>query len=315
MLNTSLFPNDVNGVGTSCEGTSSGRCSLGEQRGPGRYPMTARMRWSKEVNKAVMECFYRSKPSDEEGRPIRGYRQRMFRQWRLRGMFECTEQRACDQARAIRKNGWLSELELEMIKRKIDDEAQNEDSGQENGSQIEIVNEETLISLDQDNYISNSNEEGQFSKLRNDIKDAEANEVEVDQDHRQIIQNLKEIMKEGKTTEGIMFKKVDKKMLRHATEKVNLAIKFIDTSKTAQTNDLIRAASVWVAEELGLKRIAWREKNQPKWKRRIQGDVKRLRQDFNLLERERKGELGKRRNRKLKYLEENIELRAKVSKL
>ena len=84
--------------------------------------MTARMRWSKEVNEVVMECFYKSKLSDEEGRPIRGYRQRMVRQWRLRGMFESTE-RVCDQARAIRKNGWLSELVLKMIKRKIDDEA------------------------------------------------------------------------------------------------------------------------------------------------------------------------------------------------
>ena len=30
----------------------------------------------------------------------------------------------CDQARAIRKNDWLSELELEAIKRQIDDECQ-----------------------------------------------------------------------------------------------------------------------------------------------------------------------------------------------
>ena len=36
---------------------------------------TARMKWNKEVNKVVMECFYRSKPFDEEGKPIRGYRQ------------------------------------------------------------------------------------------------------------------------------------------------------------------------------------------------------------------------------------------------
>ena len=93
-------------------------------------------------------------------------------------------------------------------------------------------------------------------------------------------------------------------MLRHATEKVNLAIKFMDASNIKQTKDLIRAASIWVAEELGLKRIAWMEKNEPKWKRMIQGDIKRLRQDLNLLQRERKGELGKRRNRKLKDLEE-----------
>ena len=52
-----------------------------------------------------MECFYRSKPFDEEGKPISGYSQRMFREWRDRGMFESTEQRVCDQARAIRRNG------------------------------------------------------------------------------------------------------------------------------------------------------------------------------------------------------------------
>jgi len=57
----------------------------------------------------------------------------------ITGHVESTEQHVCDQARAIRKNGWPSEHELEMIKRKIDDEAQNEDSGQENGSHIEIV--------------------------------------------------------------------------------------------------------------------------------------------------------------------------------
>ena len=53
-----------------------------------------------------MEYFYRSKPFDEEGKPVRGYRKRLFRKWRERGMFESTEQRVCVQARAIRKNGW-----------------------------------------------------------------------------------------------------------------------------------------------------------------------------------------------------------------
>ena len=82
-------------------------------------------------------------------------------------MFQFTEKRVCDQARVIRRNGWLSGLELEMIKRKIDDEAQNEDSGQKNESQIEIVNEEMLISRDQNNYVTNDNEEGQSNEPRN----------------------------------------------------------------------------------------------------------------------------------------------------
>ena len=76
-----------------------------QQREPGRHQVTARMKWNKEVNKVVMECFYRSKSFDEEGKPVRGYRQRMFKKWRDRGLFESTEQRVCDQASAIRKNG------------------------------------------------------------------------------------------------------------------------------------------------------------------------------------------------------------------
>ena len=117
MSNQNFENNRVNGTRPLGEGYSPGRCFLVKQREPGRHQVTARMKWNKEVNKVVMECFYRSKPFDEEGKPVRGYRQRMFREWRDRGLFESTEQRVCDQARAIRKNGWLSQLELETIKR------------------------------------------------------------------------------------------------------------------------------------------------------------------------------------------------------
>ena len=88
-----------------------------------------------------MECFYRSKPFDEEGRPVRGYRQRMFREWRDRGLFESTEQRVCDQPRAIRKNGWLSQLELEAIKRQVEDEFQGE-FGEDAATEVETVENE-----------------------------------------------------------------------------------------------------------------------------------------------------------------------------
>ena len=67
-----------------------------------------------------MECFYRSNPIDENDVPLEGFRQRMYREWLERGPFgDAKEQRIRDQARAIRKNGWLKEVALEMIKRKI----------------------------------------------------------------------------------------------------------------------------------------------------------------------------------------------------
>ena len=40
------------------------------------------------------------------------------------GAFEITEQRLCGQARAIRKNGWLSDLELENFRRMIEAESE-----------------------------------------------------------------------------------------------------------------------------------------------------------------------------------------------
>ena len=100
-------------------------------------------------------------------------------------------------------------------------------------------------------------------------------------------------------------------MVRGATENVNLAIKFIDTINITQTNDLIRASSVWVAGELGMRGIEWRKKNEPKWKRRLQGEIMRLRQNLSLLERERKGELRNGRSRELKDLEEKYRVESK----
>ena len=84
MSNQKFTNNGVNGTGSFCESSSPGRCSSVQQRESSRHHGTARMKWNKDVNKIVMECFYRSKPFDEEGKPIRGYKQRMFRELKER---------------------------------------------------------------------------------------------------------------------------------------------------------------------------------------------------------------------------------------
>ena len=65
-------------------------------------------------------------PVDEKDRPIRGYRQRMHQHWCDKGMFVVKEQKLCDRTRAVRKNEWLSAIELEMIKRRVKNVAENE---------------------------------------------------------------------------------------------------------------------------------------------------------------------------------------------
>ena len=96
----------VNGEGTGETGEAAwpGRCPTVGQGWPRRHPATARLKWSRDMNIAVMECYYLSKPVDESGRPVIGYRQRMHAVWKERGLPKITKQRLCDQARAIRKN-------------------------------------------------------------------------------------------------------------------------------------------------------------------------------------------------------------------
>ena len=61
---------------------------------------------------------------DENDKPLRGYRQRMHRIWNEREMLKCNEQRLCDQVRAIRKNEWLTRVELETFKRRVLEEVE-----------------------------------------------------------------------------------------------------------------------------------------------------------------------------------------------
>ena len=263
MSNQNFENNNVNGTRPLGEGSSPGTCFLVQRREPGRHQVTARMKWNKEVNKAVIECFYRSKLFDEEGKPVRRYRKRMFREWRDRGLFESTEQRVCDQARAIRKNGWLSQLELEAIKRQLEDEFQGE-FGEDDPTEAETVENEDTAENEAmvENEIESVAEEiVNVEEVNNNVTDSvDDRRHTLNDEHRKIVERLNEIMLEGKTSDGIMFKKVDKKTLKAQTGRVNEPIRYFKGKNITETNDLIKAASVWVAKQIGLKKRDYREK-------------------------------------------------------
>ena len=244
-----------------------------------------------------MECFYRSKPFDEEGKTIRGYRKRMFREWRESGMFESTELHVCDQARAIKKNDWLSELELEEIKRQVEDESQGE-LGREQYVKVEA---ETVVT--------------DFGTVEEEMNGTEDSVSDIDGDlnekHWMIVEQLKEIMVEGRTGNYVMFKKVNKKILKVQTERVTEAINYLKSKSIAETNSLLSAAKVRVIEQIGLKKAEHRKKNKPRWKRKIEVDITRLRQELNFLERESKGELGLKKKCKLRELNERCRVTRK----
>ena len=220
---------------------------------------------------------------------------------RERGLFESTEQRVCDQARAITKNGWLSQLELEVIKRQVEDEFQGE-FGEDAATEVETVkNEDTAENKAMiENEVESVGEEiMNVEEVNNNVIDSvDDTRDTLNDEHRKIVERLNEIMLEGKTSDGIMFKKVDKKTLKFQTDRVNEAIKYFKSKKITETNDLIKAAIVWVAEQIGLKKRDYREKNEARWKRRIEEDIKKLKQNVNLLQEICKGNLDRRRSKK-----------------
>ena len=105
---------------------------------------------------------------------------------------------------------------------------------------------------------------------------------------------------------------MDKKVLKVQTDKVNEAIKYLKSNSIIETNNFIRAASAWVAERIGLKKVELRKNNGARWKRRIEGDIKRLKQEVNFLERESKGELGLKKKRKLSELNKKYRVKRRV---
>lgn len=53
--------------------------SIEQQDDPSRQEAAVRRRtqWSYEKNVAVMECYFKSRPVGDDGRPVRGYRKRL----------------------------------------------------------------------------------------------------------------------------------------------------------------------------------------------------------------------------------------------
>ena len=120
-------------------------------------------------------------------------------------MFESTEQRVCDQERAIRKNSWLSEFELEAIKRQVEDESQGK-LCREQDVTVEAETVETDVGI----------VEEEMNDAENSIGDTEGY---LSEEQQAIVEQLKETKVEGTTVNGIMFKKVDKKVLKNQTDR------------------------------------------------------------------------------------------------
>ena len=151
---------------------------------------------------------------------------------------------------------------METIKRQVKDEFQDE-FGENASTEVETVeNKDTAENKDMvENEVESVAEEiVNVEKVNNNVIDSvDDTRHNLNDEHRKIVEELNEML-EGKTSDDIMLKKVDKKTLKVHTDRVNDVIKHFKSKNIKETNELIKAASVSVAEKIGLKKRGYREK-------------------------------------------------------
>ena len=115
MPSNEIETNDVNGSQLAEQGPSSSRCS--QQGNIGCHHVnpviSKRRKWTSQENKIVIECYLLSEPK------IRGYRKYMLSLWLQKCMFWVPQHRLVDQANTIRRNSWMTELKILVLKRKV----------------------------------------------------------------------------------------------------------------------------------------------------------------------------------------------------
>ena len=155
---------------------------------------------------------------------------------------------------------------METIKRQVEDEFQGQFS-EDAATGVETVeNEDTEGNEDMvdDEAESVAEEILNIEEVNNNVIDSvDDRGHNLNDEHQKIVERLIEILLEGKPSDGIMFKQIDKKTLKVQTDRVNDTIRYFKSKNITETNDLIKAASVSVEEQIGLKKRDYREKNEP----------------------------------------------------
>ena len=303
MYPSSIENNDVNGAGTSCESPSSGRCSPAQQRGPGRHSTTAarrtRRKWSQEENRTVMECFYLSSPKR------RGYRKRMHELWKRKGTFDITEQRLIDQKANIIKKEWLSGIELEEIRRNIEDIPH----GELNDTSTEPEISACILS-------GNENVEKTPNNSSFPITNIESNNdfpktipgCTLSDEEEQMLEKIRIVM--NNTRERLHpLRGMHKTKITSEVNKINSLFSKLVVSNVTEVNDLFYAGAVIVTNNL----VTRRKGKEPWWKRRLENKTKELNKDLghinSLIEKERlKYKARKRLENKYKIKQKSLTL-------
>ena len=214
MSSNEIKTNDVNGSQLAEQGPSYSRCS--RQGTSGHHHanpvISKRIKWTSQENKIAM------------------------------GMFWVSEQRLVGQANTFCRNSWMTEFEIEELKRKL------------TGSDSAIVEEALSV-------------EGLPDHVGEDVRNvllemgvAEQADI-LDEEEVANVMEIAEVIERGRKDKLPALRNVPKKKLLEETTKADKVLSKFKTHSITKTNELFYARAFVITNRLGVKidKVAWRK--------------------------------------------------------
>ena len=216
-----------------------------------------------------MECYFRSNPSRL------GYRKRILELWNGTGLFFMKEQWLVDQANNIRKRGWLTEIELEEIERKIE-------LGNDNRNNTDPDN----VTPQKANTTAMSEEEPSIElvgETPNENQDAWYTIKEpFNEEEEKLFKSLVTLMGSIEGNDEIPpMRNVDKKRLSAASTNVDAMFEKITLNNITTLNKVMYCGGIITSELLGVKNSKDKQMNYAMCKKRLENEIKDLCKDFD----------------------------------
>ena len=188
---------------------------------------------------------------------IRGYRKRMLSLLLQKGIFWVSEQRLVDQANTIRRNSWMTGLNIEELERKL------------TGSDSVIVEEARSVEALPDHV----------KDMRNVLPEMEVEKQadRLDEEEVAIAMEIAEVIERGRKYKLPALRIVPKKKKFEETAKVDKVLSNFKTHSITKTNGLFCAGAVFVTNRLGLK-IEKLKKDLSQLEASIDKDISNFRQ-------------------------------------
>ena len=168
------------------------------------------------------------------------------------------EQKLAGQARAIKVNQWLSDLELERIRLEVEREQTVSSMHADQSDEIDFAAQNVTESNVSPNEVYDS------SSIHSDMQSADKNggpraNIDFDEDELPILDMMREEVNKDKLFEPMNLRFVDRKRLKALSSKVDKTIQYMETTTLLDCNNIMKVAATVVARSAGLNKRQRRE--------------------------------------------------------